>query len=150
VLNTIEPVYWEHKHTFISGVYGLVDDQGRVRYVGSSADIAVRFYGHLHSATRAACGRWLIAAGASGVSCVLLEALCLTGESSTSGLRDDAEERWIAKFRMVGEADLNKRMTGGEGRHHARRFAEVKALRARVAALEEEIARYHLAAVTAL
>lgn len=99
----------------ISGVYGLVDPRdGRVRYVGSSQDIAHRLYSHRHSSRsnrRRPCEVWLVELKNAGVQpfAIVLE------ECEVGAVGDPARNLkisvWVDAYDLLGEADLNVRLT---------------------------------------
>lgn len=96
-----------------SGIYGLFDDlTGFIRYVGSSKRIQERVYAHRktlnskksHNLQVVQWAREMKARGVLIQACVLEEIYFGT---DSSAIRHQAEARWIAHFKAMGEADLN-------------------------------------------
>ena len=96
------------------GVYGLVDPRtGKVRYIGTSNDLNYRVYSHLHSFSRRSHTpkdvwiRELAALGKKPIGVLLFPI------SIPKALRDRhaIESDWIARYHLVGEADLNSKLT---------------------------------------
>lgn len=102
----------------ISGVYGLVDpaEPDVVRYVGSSRHLAKRLSDHAYSLTgkqdveRRAWVRSLRDAGRTPVLVVLEE---VEAEKASFEMHY-AERNWIERFRLIGQADLNRTLLSKE------------------------------------
>ena len=102
----------------ISGVYGLLDpaDPDNVRYVGSSRHMAKRLSDHAYSLTgkqdaeRRAWVRGLREAGRTPVLVVLEE---LDAQKASFEMHY-AERNWIERFRLIGQADLNRTLLSEE------------------------------------
>lgn len=132
----------------IPGVYGLFDprEPNRVRYVGSSHDCAHRLYSHCGAQGRkagGALGPWLSGLWKDGVEpgMRLLEMVSLEpgiGWLHKDPKRDLLEEKWVKAV----QADLNYRLglvgarSVSPGKHKG---DELRALRARVLVLEQEV-----------
>ncbi len=102
----------------LAGVYALVDPEepSEVRYVGSSQHMAKRLSDHVYSLTgkqdeeRKAWVRALRRAGRMPVMVVLEEVDAL----KASFEMHYAERNWIERFRLVGQADLNRTLLSDE------------------------------------
>ena len=120
----------------VSGVYALVDpgEPTVVRYVGSSRHMAKRLADHAYSvsgkqdAERKAWVREMRKAGRTPVMVVLEE---LDAQKASFEMHY-AERNWIERFRLIGQADLNRTLLCEE-----REFllAQVKTLQAENAEL---------------
>lgn len=120
----------------VSGVYALVDpsEPTVVRYVGSSRHMAKRLADHAYSvsgkqdAERKAWVREMRKEGRTPVMVVLKE---LDAQKASFEMHY-AERNWIERFRLIGQADLNRTLLCEE-----REFllAQVKALQAENAEL---------------
>lgn len=130
----------EIRKTARRGIYGLVDPvSGRVRYVGQSERIEVRFTTHSGSGGRKQPGStrtprmaWLSELHARG----LLPGLRVLQEIPVGDMRD-AENEWIFALQAQGDADLNVRATGKTELFRLRR--ENKDLRELVSILEARL-----------
>ncbi len=122
-----------------AGIYGVVDDAGAVRYVGSSNCIEHRAYAHLHRfvavngkgcGVKAAWFRQMRKEGRS-VRFVVLEE-CDVGAKGSQA-RNERERYWIARTK----ADLNVHMTPLG--HAASLDSKGKKLFAELASLREQV-----------
>lgn len=125
------------------GVYGIADDTGAVRYVGSSNCIEYRAYAHLHTGARAKGlgmkAAWLRQMREEGraVQFVVLEECAVGKQGSTT--RHERERYWIDRVK----ADLNVQLTPvghatSQDSIPKKQLAELVALRERVKELTAE------------
>lgn len=96
------------------GVYGLVDPRTKkVRYIGTSTDLSYRVYSHLHSInprSRTPKDNWVRELASIG-ECPKGVLLCEVPIPKTLRGRHSLEADWISRYHLVGEADLNSRLT---------------------------------------
>lgn len=147
---TLDPCYGPGSlQAGTAGIYGLADPRDmRVRYIGSSDCIERRLYAHAHlsGGKHLPRGRWLKTLAVDGVAPLALVLEEGVFGPPQSAERHAAERRWIDAYVLVGEADLNVRLTPLGHAHSKdtpgkRLHAEVVSLRKRVAELELEIIR---------
>lgn len=104
--------------TAISGVYGLVDsaEPDVVRYVGSSRHLAKRLSDHINNLTgkqdaeRKAWVRSMRQGGRKPALVVLEE---VEAEKASFEMHY-VERSWIERFRLIGQADLNRTLLSEE------------------------------------